>query len=201
MRNTKNRTDNWQRRFGRTLLPSGWIAVRGVATILVCNTVLSACNSSATINPGVESLHSIEINQDYSVFVAAMKQGGLWNLIAAGGDVTVFLPDNDTLDAEGSRFLLETVLVADGNERRLAAALSKHLVKGKVDLNAEVEKGKTLATYDGSCLDFDPVSKRVGLVSTVIRSVDVGQVRVHFVDHMIRNAWDDERMCDSLNSM
>lgn len=174
------------------------VSVRRALRIFLCTTMIVCCGSlMGQQRKGDVALSSIENNPKYSVFVSAMKQSGLWKTVLAGGELTMFLPDNKALDTHGSRFLLETVLVSMGNEERLADVLSQHLIRGKFDLTRDDFEVEMLSDYAGGCLEFRHSSRQVGLESTITHSVEAGHIMIHFVDGMIGKEWDDNRVCEA----
>jgi len=167
---------------------------------LLCNLliVVSGC-SSQPVQRHQPMLDAVQQNGDYSVFVTAMQQSGLWDSILQEEEITLFIPDNASLEKEGSRFLLETVLVASGNEQRLIETLSQHIIPGKFDPGSEETTLEVLRTYKGDCIGFNAALQKVGLGSTVLETVVSGNATIIRVDRMISERWDNDGNCSQFS--
>lgn len=157
--------------------PRNMIKAAAVATALSVSAWAGATQSASTFDDLLES------NARISLFAQALDQSGLINEVNEGSVMTVFIPTNTAMDTDGSRFLLESVLVAQGNEQRLKETISYHIVPGEFEMNSQPG-----ATLDGGCLD-------VSVAERITETVEYGSVTVHFVDGLLGKAWDDERIC------
>ncbi len=174
------------RTYGRTT-----IAALSLFTSAACATNPAEPMASTFANPlSTEQLLS---DSSVSVFAEALEQSGVLNGLDSRMKYTMFVPADSALAAEGSKYLLETVLVAEGNEQRLQQVLSYHIVEGEVGFET-----RTVPTIDGSCLDLavdgDKIS--VGLESQVLSSEIKGNFTIYQVDRMVSQRWDDARLCD-----
>jgi len=161
--------------------------------------VLASGCSSPRVQPNQSTYEIVQGNADYSVFVAAMHQSGLWDSIQQEEQITLLIPDNAALENEGSRFLLETVLVAEGNEQRLLDVLSHHILPGKFNPAKDTKGPSVLRTYNGGCIDFDTSSKQLGLGSTIVESIETGNMIIHRVDRIVSKRWDDDGVCNQFS--
>ncbi len=168
------------------LFPSRLFKAAALASIVNVSNLFGADETIAAFTDWLESQSEI------SVFANALEQSGLISELGEAGSMTIFIPTNKALESDGSRFLLEDVLLAPENNQRLIDTISYHIVLGEMDINA-----KTVATLGDNCLDINVAdgTADVGIADKVTQTLEYGSVTIHIVSSLLIQDWDDERVC------
>lgn len=122
-------------------------------------------------------------NKDFSTLVAAVKAGGLVEVLAGEGPFTVFAPTNEAF-AKLPDGTLETLLKPE-NKEKLVSILKYHVVPGKV-MAADV-KTMDVATVEGSkaSLKVEDGKVTIDKANVVATDVEASNGVIHVIDSVI----------------
>jgi uncharacterized surface protein with fasciclin (FAS1) repeats len=134
---------------------------------------------------------------DLSIFTHALRQSGIWERLEGGAPVIVLAPSDRAMDAEGSTFLLDQVLLTDANAERLKDLIALHVVPGSSSLEGLVDDGE-IGTLDGVCMPlFDEDGRlRIGPQAFVVEQHLAEGGRLYVIDHLLWRPWQGEDPCE-----
>ena len=135
--------------------------------------------------------------ENVSLFVNALEQSGLIKQLETAEQVTVFVPTDSAMNAEGSAFLLKEVLLAASNETRLHEQLSHHIILGEHPAIEQLGSPVKLETFANTCLQVDRIgsSNKVGPESVVTGTVQASNGTLYFVDRLLWSAYNGSEQC------
>lgn len=123
-------------------------------------------------------------NKDLKTLVAAVKAGGLVQVLKGDGPFTVFAPTDEAFAAlpEGT---LESLLKPE-NKDQLAAILKYHVVAGKV-MSSDLSNGQKTATVQGEkvMVSIKGSTVKIGEAKVVAADVKAKNGVVHVIDKVI----------------
>lgn len=184
---------------GRTPMPTG-MGWRANAEAAEVRSELAAADPMASINvaasPSAPLLALLDSQADLSLFTAALRQSGKWRDLDAKGPLIVLAPSNRAMQAEGSAFLLDSVMLSGANARRLEDLMTLHLVTGAGSLSEFIAQGE-VTTASGACLSIDEIGGRVriGPQASVLEHHAVAGSSVYVIDSLLWQPWTTERTC------
>ncbi len=121
---------------------------------------------------------------DLSTLVAAVKAGGLVDVLKSDGPFTVFAPTNEAFAALPAG-TLENLLKPE-NKDQLIAILKYHVVPGKV-MSGDLSNGQKAATVEGSDVKVSIKRKTVKINDAQVTAADINASNgvVHIIDKVI----------------
>ena len=123
-------------------------------------------------------------NDNLKTLVAAVKAGGLVDVLKSDGPFTVFAPTDQAFAAlpEGT---LESLLKPE-NKDQLASILKYHVVAGKVK-SSDLSNGQKAATVQGEKVGFSIKNGKVKIddAQVVMADVEAKNGIVHVIDKVI----------------
>jgi uncharacterized surface protein with fasciclin (FAS1) repeats len=123
-------------------------------------------------------------NENLSTLVAAVKAGGLVDVLKSDGPFTVFAPTNDAFAAlpEGT---LEALLKPE-NKDKLVAILKYHVVSGKV-MSTDLKNGMEAGTVEGEKVKvtLNKDGAKINNANVVAADVKASNGVVHVIDQVI----------------
>lgn len=168
---TNKKNQHFSSLFFRTIIPFTLV------TILISSDTIAS-------NPSVESY--MRDNKDINLFTRAMDISNYWERIAALAPLTLFIPTDDAMRAEGSDFLLEAVLLVEENRKRLEAMLDAHIIAGASKV---VQKNNSTLhlTLSGDCLQItkNAGKRTVGSNARILSEVILGETLIMTVDKLL----------------
>lgn len=134
---------------------------------------------------------------EFRIFSTALKKAGLWERIASGPEVTLFVVSDRSMRDEGSAFLLETVLVTKQNQQRLLSLMSHHISFGNRLLPNTIKGGVDIDTGAPGCLHVYTLGSaiRVGPEAVVTDVSHHGDAVVYVIDRLLWQPWEQEEGC------
>ncbi len=165
----------------------------GTATALAQNTVMVG---GAAMYPTKNIVENAVNSKDHTTLVAAVKAAGLVETLQGDGPFTVFAPTNEAF----SMLLSGTVdnLLKPENKGTLTAVLTYHVVAGKLDAKALMEKMKMgngsamLKTVQGEDLTVMKKGKNLeikdskgGVARVTIKDVYQKNGVIHVIDKVL----------------
>ena len=112
----------------------------------------------APMYPSKNIIENAVNSKDHTTLVAAVKAAGLVETLSGAGPFTVFAPTNEAFNKLPTG-TVETLLKPE-SKATLTAVLTYHVIAGKLDANALMDKIKSgggkasLATVQGATLQF-----------------------------------------------
>jgi uncharacterized surface protein with fasciclin (FAS1) repeats len=146
---------------------------------------------------GLPAVHDvIDSDTQFRLFVAALKQTPLWNMLQQEQSVTLFLPTDQALRHEGSAFLLEHVLITPSNQERLQEVLSYHVYPG-VQLDREAVRDANLHSLRGACFPLyrSGSGLRIGPEAVVTKHITADNGGIFVIDRLLWRPWDGSSHC------
>lgn len=141
---------------------------------------------SQTAQGGDRTLESVLRNDPvFSIFTNAMDIINFWEHLPKEGSVTLFVPTDQALEAEGSDFLLKSVLIAKENWGRLEELISLHITTDPDPLS--ITSGYLRTLSDG-CLSIIQIGSavKVGPEAFVLSSIEIGNnLRLITIDRLL----------------
>lgn len=136
-----------------------------------------------------------------TLFTKAMDIANFWERLAAGESFTLFVPTDKAMTAEGSAFLLNTVLMTTDNRERLEALLSAHVVFGTLKIKP-ADGSALLPTLSGDCLlvTLDEAAITVGSDAQVLADEVVSGARILTVDKLLIPDYQPSKDCVAAQS-
>jgi uncharacterized surface protein with fasciclin (FAS1) repeats len=135
-------------------------------------------------------------SKDHTTLVAAVKAAGLVETLESAGPFTVFAPTNEAFNLL-PKGTVET-LVKPENKAKLTGILTYHVVAGKLDSKALLEKIKAgggkaeLTTVAGGKLIVTKKGKKImltdengGMATVTIADVYQSNGVIHVIDHVV----------------
>lgn len=121
---------------------------------------------------------------DLSTLVAAVKAGGLVDVLKGDGPFTVFAPTNEAFAALPAG-TVESLLKPE-NKDQLVAILTYHVVAGKV-MSGDLSNGQKAATVQGEKVDVSIKGGKVKISGANVIAADVLAKNgvVHVIDKVI----------------
>jgi uncharacterized surface protein with fasciclin (FAS1) repeats len=138
----------------------------------------------------------IDSDTQFRLFAAALKQTPLWSMLQKEQSVTLFLPTDQALRAEGSAFLLEHVLTAQSNQERLQEVLSYHVFPG-VQLDRGSVRDANLRSLRGACFPLyrSGSGLRIGPEAVVTSHIAADNGGIFVIDRLLWRPWDGSSHC------
>lgn len=123
-------------------------------------------------------------NKNLSTLVAAVKAGGLVDVLKSDGPFTVFAPTDEAFAALPAG-TLESLLKPE-NKDKLVAILKYHVVSGKV-MSTDLKNGMEAATVEGEKVKVTLNSKgaKINNANVVAADVKASNGVVHVIDQVI----------------
>lgn len=177
---------------------SGFNIFRAIAACF-----LTALLISQTVQASSVTLAStLRSNPDLSLFTKAMDIAHFWERLESEKSVTLFVPTDRAMVAEGSDFLMQSVLMTADNRGRLEELISAHVTR--VLLPAESDIGdKLLRTFSGDCLLISRIGDavRVGPEAVVLSSIQIGKHHLLTVDRLLVPDYQPSSECAKIPPM
>ncbi len=139
----------------------------------------------STANAQKADIVDLAVSQDdLSTLVAAVKAGGLVDVLKGDGPFTVFAPTNEAFAAL-PKGTLETLLKPE-NKDQLVAILTYHVVAGKV-MASDLSNGQKAGTVQGENVDVAISGGKVKISGANVIAADVLAKNgvVHVIDKVI----------------
>ncbi len=123
-------------------------------------------------------------NENLSTLVAAVKAGGLVDVLKSDGPFTVFAPTDDAFAALPAG-TLESLLKPE-NKDKLVAILKYHVVSGKV-MSTDLKNGMEAGTVEGEKIKVSLNNKgaKINNANVVAADVKASNGVVHVIDQVI----------------
>lgn len=123
-------------------------------------------------------------NENLSTLVAAVKAGGLVDVLKSDGPFTVFAPTDDAFAALPAG-TLESLLKPE-NKDKLVAILKYHVVSGKV-MSTDLKNGMEAGTVEGEKIKVTLNDKgaKINNANVVAADVKASNGVVHVIDQVI----------------
>lgn len=123
-------------------------------------------------------------NKNLSTLVAAVKAGGLVDVLKSDGPFTVFAPTDEAFAALPAG-TLESLLKPE-NKDKLAAILKYHVVSGKV-MSTDLSNGMEAKTVEGEMIKvtLDKGGAKINNATVVAADVEASNGVVHVIDQVI----------------
>ena len=150
----------------------------------------------APMYPSKNIVENAVNSKDHTTLVAAVKAAGLVETLQGPGPFTVFAPTNEAFDLL-PKGTVET-LVKPENKATLTHILTYHVVAGKLDSKALMEKIKAgngvaeLQTVSGGKLWVMMTGKQLmlkdekgGMATVTIKNVYQSNGVIHVIDHVV----------------
>jgi uncharacterized surface protein with fasciclin (FAS1) repeats len=150
----------------------------------------------APMYPSKNIVQNAVNSKDHTTLVAAVKAAGLVETLESAGPFTVFAPTNEAFDML-PKGTVETLLKPE-NKATLAKILTYHVVAGKLDAKALMEKIKAgngkaeLQTVSGGKLWVSMKGPKIiimdekgGMATVTIKNVYQSNGVIHVIDHVV----------------
>jgi uncharacterized surface protein with fasciclin (FAS1) repeats len=123
-------------------------------------------------------------NENLSTLVAAVKAGGLVDVLKSDGPFTVFAPTDDAFAALPAG-TLESLLKPE-NKDKLVAILKYHVISGKV-MSTDLKNGMEAGTVEGEKIKVTLNNKgaKINNANVVAADVKASNGVVHVIDQVI----------------
>ena len=143
-------------------------------------------------------MERLQEDGNLSIFATAVQKAGLGDRLSGPGQITVFVPSNRAMRNEGSAFLLESVLLSDGNEGRLSDVVSHHVVQGLQLRAGAIAETKDIDTLSRSCLRIERFGSalKVGPEAVVTKRLAADNGVILIVDRMLWAPWQNASACE-----
>ena len=120
----------------------------------------------------------------FKTLVAALKAGGLVNVLKGSGPFTVFAPTDDAFKAL-PKGTVESLLKPE-NKEKLVAILTYHVVSGKTVSSAIAGKVLTAKTVQGGSLNIDGTDGvRINKATVVKADIMASNGVIHVIDKVL----------------
>ncbi len=150
----------------------------------------------APMYPSKNIIENAVNSKDHTTLVAAVKAAGLVETLEGAGPFTVFAPTNEAFDML-PKGTVETLLKPE-NKATLAKILTYHVVAGRLDAKALMEKIKAgngkaeLQTVSGGKLwvwmkgpKIMLTDEKGGMATITIKNVYQSNGVIHVIDHVV----------------
>ncbi|HEY4148815.1 MAG TPA: fasciclin domain-containing protein [Chitinophagaceae bacterium] len=150
----------------------------------------------APMYPSKNIIENAVNSKDHTTLVAAVKAAGLVETLEGAGPFTVFAPTNEAFDML-PKGTVETLLKPE-NKATLTKILTYHVVAGKLDAKALMEKIKAgngkaeLQTVSGGKLwvwmkgpKIMLTDEKGGMATITIKNVYQSNGVIHVIDHVV----------------
>lgn len=134
---------------------------------------------------------------DLSTFTNALKQSHLWDRLSSYAPLILFVPSNTALEANGSAFLLEQVLITQPNKQLLWDSMALHIAPQQV-MPAEMESYSEKNTLAALCISIEVVDGRirVGPEASLIERISTDDGSVYVLDRLLWRSWEGGDHCN-----
>lgn len=120
----------------------------------------------------------------FKTLVAALKAGGLVDVLKGSGPFTVFAPTDDAFKAL-PKGTVESLLKPE-NKEKLVAILTYHVVSGKTVSSAIAGKALTTKTVQGGSLNIDGTDGvRINKATVVKADIMASNGVIHVIDKVL----------------
>ena len=157
--------------------------------------------STLAVPAGAASiLDRLQEESELSVFAAALQKSELADKLAGPGEITLFAPSDRAMRKQGSTFLLETVLVSDGNRQRLSELLMHHAVRGLRLQTGAIAEAKEVDTLARVCLRIERFGSamKVGPEAVVTKRLEADNGVIYVIDRMLWVPWQGATSCGDM---
>ncbi len=175
--------------------------MRGVILVgaLMSATALAGAPQRPDSGPAPSAGAAVQTDERLTMFANALEQSGVERSIGPSEEWTLFVPSDVALRNEGSAFLLEIVLLAEGNAERLGDVVGHHLLRGqRLDLGVQAES-LVATSAAGTPLVIEPVGAgtRIDGHAIVVDRVDAGSGVIYVIDRILwPEYWDEDTLVE-----
>lgn len=152
---------------------------------IVCGAVIALFTLTATVKAQSKDIVDLAVgNDNLKTLVAAVKAGGLVEVLKGDGPFTVFAPTDEAFAALPKGTL--EMLLKPENKDKLVAILTYHVVSGKV-MSTDLKNGQQAATVQGEKVKVSISGKTVKINDAKVIAADVKASNgvVHVIDKVI----------------
>lgn len=181
---------------------SGSVASRSKKTRMmsILFSVLASTMIAAVPPAGAKSLKEVlESREDLSVFTQALQQSPLWDRLGSQNLLTIFVPSNAGMREERSSFLLQEILLTDGNKSRLWDRMALHMVPGVRRSTEGGSQRSEINTLAALCISIQVSGEKtlVGPEALVTEHIAADNGSLLVIDRMLWRPWNGGDHCDS----
>lgn len=153
-------------------------------TLVLFSTSMAMANDGIKAKSEDRNIVELAVATDFlSTLVAAVKAGGLVDVLQGDGPFTVFAPTNEAFAALPAGTVEE--LLKPENKDKLVAVLTYHVIPGKV-MSSDLKEGAKVKTVNGAEVSISLAGgAKVNNAKVTAADIEAKNGVVHVIDRVI----------------